>query len=190
MPPPLERIHFPQSLREVQLRAVATPPGSEHDQAEYERGRQEGEKALREELIRQRTELLEAQNGVLASLRQALPQVVRECETGLVALAIEVAQKLVSGLPISHEMVEANLREALAQAEEAAEFQIHLHPQDLELLQGINSPLLPGQGAWEKMTLHSSSEVSRGGCLVQTRFGIVDARRETKLALLKESLAA
>src|SRR5438128_2597797 len=115
MPPLLERIHFPQSLREVQLRAVATPPGSEHDQAEYERGRQEGEKALREELLRQRTELLEAQNGVLASLRQALPQVVRECETGLVALAIEVAQKLVSGLPISHEMVEANLREALAQ---------------------------------------------------------------------------
>ena len=31
-------------------------------------------------------------------------------------------------------------------------------------------------------------EVTRGGCLVQTRFGTVDARRETKFDLLKRNL--
>jgi flagellar biosynthesis/type III secretory pathway protein FliH len=36
--------------------------------------------------------------------------------------------------------------------------------------------------------LISSTEVSRGGCVVQTRFGVIDARRETKLELLQESL--
>jgi len=34
----------------------------------------------------------------------------------------------------------------------------------------------------------ASSEVSRGGCLIQTRFGLVDARRETKLEQLQQTL--
>jgi flagellar biosynthesis/type III secretory pathway protein FliH len=33
-----------------------------------------------------------------------------------------------------------------------------------------------------------SPEVTPGGCLVQTRFGVIDARRETKLELIRQSL--
>jgi flagellar biosynthesis/type III secretory pathway protein FliH len=36
----------------------------------------------------------------------------------------------------------------------------------------------------------SSPEVTRGGCIVQTRFGLVDARRETKIEQVKQSLTA
>ena len=194
MPPRLEQIHFPQAPREVQLDgtglAGASPASPQRERAEYERGRRDAEKALTEQLIQQRAELVEAQNVVLAGLRQAVPQVIGQCEASLIALAVQVAQKLVAGLPVSAEMVEANVREALAQVEATTEFEVHLHPQDLELLQRVNSPLLPGSGPWEKMSLRSSPEVSRGGCLVRTRFGIIDAQPETKLALLRQSLAA
>src|SRR5262245_22104343 len=71
-----------------------------------ERGRQEGEKALGEQLLRQQSEMLELQQGALESLRRAIPQVVRETEQALTALALEVARKLISGLPVSAEMVE------------------------------------------------------------------------------------
>jgi flagellar biosynthesis/type III secretory pathway protein FliH len=37
---------------------------------------------------------------------------------------------------------------------------------------------------------HDSPEVGRGGCLVQTRFGAIDARRETKLELIRKSLVS
>ena len=36
----------------------------------------------------------------------------------------------------------------------------------------------------------SSADVTRGGCLLRTRFGIIDARRETKFDQLREALAA
>jgi flagellar biosynthesis/type III secretory pathway protein FliH len=36
---------------------------------------------------------------------------------------------------------------------------------------------------------HDSAQVSRAGCLVQTRFGAIDARRETKLEAIRQSLA-
>ena len=33
-------------------------------------------------------------------------------------------------------------------------------------------------------------EVSRGGCLVETRCGVIDGRRETRAALLREAVSA
>ena len=158
------------------------------EQSAFERGLAEGERRLGEQLLRQRTELLELQNGVLASLRKAVPQVVRQSESALIQLALEVARKLVGDLPVSAGMVETAVRSALAQVEESAEFRVYLHADDLALLQKCNSPvLLPGPGN-EAMRFQVSPEVARGGCLVQTRFGIIDASRETKLELIRQSL--
>ena len=158
------------------------------EQAAFERGLAEGEKRLGEQLLRQRTELLELQNGILTSLREAVPQVVRQSESALIQLALEVAHKLVGDLPVSAEMVGAVVRTALAQVEESAEFHVYLHADDLALLQKCNSPvLLPGPGN-EAARFQASPEVTRGGCLVQTRFGVIDTRRETKLELIRESL--
>ena len=171
---------------ETGLPQAACDPSRE--QAAFDRGLAEGEKRLGEELLRQRTELLELQNGVLASLRDALPQVIRQSEAALIQLALEVARKLVGDLPVSSDMVEAAVRSALAQVEESTEFHVYLHAEDLALLQKCNSPvLLPGPGN-EAVRFQASSEVTRGGCLVQTRFGVVDAGRETKLALIRQSL--
>jgi flagellar assembly protein FliH len=172
----------------TQTREAAGARDRQREQAAYERGLGDGEKRLSEQLLRQRTEMLEMQNGVLASLRQAVPKVVRQSEAGVVQLALEVARKLVSDLPISAEMIEAAVRSALAQAESNAEIQIFLHPDDLALLERSNSPvLLPGPGN-EALHFHSSAEITRGGCLVETRFGVIDSSRETKLKLIRQSL--
>jgi flagellar assembly protein FliH len=172
----------------TQSREAAEARDRQREQAAYERGLGDGEKRLSEQLLRQRTEMLEMQNGVLASLRQAVPKVVRQSESGVVQLALEVARKLVSDLPVSAEMIEAAVRSALVQAESNAEIQIFLHPDDLALLERSNSPvLLPGPGN-EALHFHSSAEVTRGGCLVETRFGVIDSSRETKLKLIRQSL--
>ena len=72
---------------------------------------------------------MELQTGVLNALRAApFPGVVRECEQALVNLALEAAQRLVSGLPVSPEMIEAVVKEACAQAEDSAELHIQLAP--------------------------------------------------------------
>ena len=42
----------------------------------------------------------------------------------------------------------------------------------------------------EHIHLHPAPEVSRGGCLVRTRFGIIDAQRETKVELIKKVMMA
>jgi flagellar assembly protein FliH len=178
------------------VRLLRQPPGPSdpdtaalaREHAAFERGIAEGEKRLGEQLLRQRAEVLELQNGVLASLRNTFPRVVQQSEQALIELAFEVARKLVNDMPINRELVEAAVRAALAQVGENAEYHVSLHPEDLALLQQCSSPvLLPGPGN-EAIHFSPSPEVSRGGCLVQSRFGIVDTRRETKVEMVKQSL--
>ena len=160
----------------------------ERERAAYERGRREGEKVLGEQLLQQRAELAELQNGILSSLQRALPDVVRESENAVLNLALESAQKIIAGLPINAELVDAVVREALRQVEDTAEVTVQLHPEDLALLRRNASTLLNGLPESGPLKFRPSTEITRGGCLVQTRFGLLDARRETKFEQLKQSL--
>jgi flagellar assembly protein FliH len=191
-----ENITLSAPLRDASLAgdasgiATGTPASSEDWRAGFDAGRIEGERALSEQLLKQRAELHELMQGTLNSLRQAVPQVIHDAENMVVSLALEVAQKLVSEMPISVPMVEAAIRDALAQVEGTAQFTVRLHPADLELLQKAGSALLTGSDGSGDCRFLGSPDVARGGCLVQTRFGTVDARRETKFDLLKRNLVA
>lgn len=190
-----DTIPFNRPLRDARLlMQVPAQDWQEHlrerEQAAHERGRLDGERALSEQLLQQRNEMVELQRGVVDSLRRALPQVVLEAQTALINLALESAQKIVAGLPVNPEMIEAIVREALRQVEDTAEIAIQLHPEDLALLRKHNSPILNGVPEAGPLRFTSSADVTRGGCLVQTRFGLIDARRETKMEQLRQTLAA
>jgi len=188
-----EPILFDQPPRDVCL-LVGAPSQSwdallrAREEAGYQRGRREGENALSEQLVQQRAEIAQLQRGILESLSQAVPQVVTESESALIALALEAAKRIVAGLPINAELVEAVVHEALRQAEDSAEIIIQLHSEDLALLRKHDSKVLEGLPDKGPLRFVVSSEVSRGGCIVQTRFGLIDARREIKLEQLGQTV--
>ena len=173
-----ETITLPKPLRDVLLAGPTdsrprpgAPPAPDAWQASYDLGKIDGEKTMSEQLLRQRAEMNDLFQGVVTSLRQAIPQVVRDTENMVVSLALEVAQKLVANLPVSAAMVEAAVQDALGQVEGASQVTVRLHPADLELLQNSQSPLLTAGDAVNDFRFLGSPEVTRGGCLVQTRFG-------------------
>jgi flagellar assembly protein FliH len=160
----------------------------EREKAAYDQGRQDGERALSEQLLQQRNEMVELQNGVVTSLKQILPQLAHEMESALIQLALESAKKIVSGLEIDLKTVETVVREALGQVQDTTEISIRLHPDDLALLRKHKSPLLEGLPETGPLRFAGSTEVTRGGCIIQTRFGLVDALRETKLEQLRKAV--
>ncbi len=190
-----ETLTLPQPLRDVRPLTPIPALEAEHRMREaeanaYERGRRDAEKALREQLLQQRSELLEMHQGVVDSLRRAVSQVVTETEDALLNLALEAAQRLIAGMPVSPEMLEAVVREALSHVEDNTEITVHLHAEDLALLRKHDSPLLRSSPESGALRFVGSAEIARGDCLVQTRFGLLDARRETKLQQLRDSMKA
>lgn len=182
-------------LRDVRLRATTSPADfaqaqRDVERAAYERGRRDAELALAEQLVQQRAEMLEVHRGVVESLRNAVPKLIRETEGALIHLALQAAQKVVAGMPVTPKIVEAVVREALRQVEDTAEIRILLHPDDFALLRRQKSPILEGLPETGPLRFAASTEVTRGGCLIHTRFGTIDARRETKIEQLRQSLVA
>jgi flagellar assembly protein FliH len=190
-----ETILFNGPLKDVRL-AKAAPAqeavdaAAEREKAAYERGRQEGEISLREQLIAQRNEMGALLNGLIDSLQKTVPTLVQETESALIQLALESAQKIVAGMPITPKLVESVVKEALQQVDDTAEVVIQLHPEDLALLQKHKSDTLKPQPNSKPLQFSASGDVTRGGCLLRTRFGVIDARRETKVGQLREALAA
>jgi hypothetical protein len=101
MKPWRESIRLHRPLRDARLagKEDLEARAQEREEAAFERGRVAGEKALGEQLVRQRADLLDLQSGVLESLRQAIPGVVRDTEVAVITLALEVARKLVADCP-------------------------------------------------------------------------------------------
>ena len=189
-----ETIQLPRALRDVSLLTGAPVQDwqsflQEREAAAFEHGRREGERALNEQILSQRNETIELQRGILNSLSRALPQVAHEAETALIDVALEAAKKIVAGMPVDAALVESVVREALRQAEDTAEIVIQLHPDDLALLRQHQAKILDGLPETGPLRFSHSSEIGRGGCIIQTRFGLIDARRETKIEQLRQSLS-
>src|SRR5262249_1118391 len=153
------------------------------------RGRRDGEKVSSEQLVQQRAEILELHRGVVQSLQNAIPQLIQQAEETLIGLALEAAQKIVAHIPISAKLVQAVVREATSQLEDNSEITVLLDPDDLALLRKHKSPILNPAPGTCRLQFNTSPEVTRGGCMIQTRFGLLDARRETKIEQLRKSLA-
>jgi flagellar biosynthesis/type III secretory pathway protein FliH len=192
MPSWPDTLRLSQPLRGVKLTAPTWSAEleiriQERERAATERGRAEAQKLFGEQVIRQRTELLALQDGILGALKDAIPGVVRDCENHLATLALEVARKLVDDLPVTAEMVNASISAAMRQVEESAHYSIFVNPEDLKLLQSTTSSIL-GVNDSRQIKVTASAEVTRGGCIVETPFGRVDARRETKYDLLKGAI--
>lgn len=188
----VSRVAFAEALKEVRIVRLSLSELEKgwrrREEEAFERGRDAGERGLRAQLVQQRADLQHLQNGLLQHLSNAIPQVIRECEQTLIAVALETARKVVNGIEITPAMVEAAIRDALQSLEQTGRVRVLLHQDDLALLESVNSPLRMQEIGGERIRFEASSEVGRGGCLIHTDFGAVDARREVKFELLRQAI--
>ena len=168
----------------------------DREQAGYERGQRDAEErhARRIEELRRdwemnhRAEAVRVLENLNKSVHLQMAETFKSLEKHVVMLAAEAAIKLTSGIPISADMVEAYVREALTLIEQDTEITIILNPDDLALLEQHQSSLLNRAGSYPVVKFRADPKLSRGGCMVETKFGELDSRRETKIELLKKAV--
>lgn len=118
----------------------------------------------------------------LASLRQTLLQ---QSERQLVQLALAVARRIVRReVAADDELLMALARVALDKLGEAGQATIRLHPED------FTRAAARGAERWEAahVTVVADAAVSRGGCLVESPFGFVDASIDAQFQELARAL--
>ena len=188
------KVRLSQPLKRVRVRLGSESfisEGQFRDTLEerFRQGYEAGQKALAEQLIEQRKQIIDIQHGLFRSIQAALPGVVAECERSIVLLAIESARKVVQSLPITHEIVEESVKRALAELQDTAEYEVLLHPEDLKLLETVQSGLLP-QGVSGNVRFGVDAGVTRGGCVIKTKHGAISALREKMFEKLETAVLA
>ena len=166
------------------------------EQAAYERGKKDAEATLQGQLEVMKTEYANEQQQKLADffkniqddLGGQVPRMLQSLEKHVINLAADIAMKIVAGTPVDKSMVETVVKDALAKAEKDTDVVVLLNEADLELLSQADSELLQRTHGSSEVVFKASPEVSRGGCLLETRYGTVDARIETKADVLKKAV--
>lgn len=166
------------------------------EQAAYERGKKDAEATLQGQLEVMKTEYATEQQQKLADffkniqddLGGQVPRMLQSLEKHVINLAADIAMKIVAGTPVDKSMVESVVKDALAKAEKDTDVVVLLNEADLELLSQADSELLQRTHGSSEVVFKASPEVSRGGCLLETRYGTVDARIETKADVLKKAV--
>lgn len=109
-------------------------------------------------------------------------------ERQLVALAVQVAGRLLqSDLERKPEAIVPIVRPLLAKLTGATHITLHVHPDDLPAVEmWLHAQHAPEQG----ITVRGDGEITRGGCVVQSDVGSLDARVETRLDALQAAMTA
>lgn len=166
------------------------------EQAAYERGKKDAEASLQNQLELMKTEYAAEQNQKLAEffkqiqddLGGQVPLMLQSLEKHVINLAADIAMKIVADTPVDKSMVESVVKDALAKAEKDTDLVVLLNEADLELLSQADSELLKRTHGASEVVFKAAPEVSRGGCILETRYGTVDARIETKANAVKKAV--
>jgi len=173
--PPALIAALEQQLAEAQAATSAA------EQAAYERGHAEG-RASAEQDVNTRIE------AELAPMRQQLAdtleevsglraQLFRQHEREIIELAVAIARKIVQReVTVDREIVLAIAKVALARLSDHTAATIHVHPFDYQyLINNKGAFLTAKQGT---VDIIEDRSITRGGCLIETDVGQVDARIE------------
>ncbi len=153
----------------------------------YQAGFAAGREAAFEELRPAAGALMEA----VAGARELSLGAADMVEAEAVRLALQIADRVVaSTLEMQPERVLDVLRGALRAVVERERLVIQVNPRDLELVRGAVAELSASLGGIEHVEVQEERRVERGGALVRTQVGEIDATIETKLQRARQAIEA
>ncbi|MBI5516691.1 MAG: flagellar assembly protein FliH [Deltaproteobacteria bacterium] len=139
------------------------------------------EAALAEALGQARVEAV----ALLVDARARASRTLAEAEAELATLALEIARAVLGREAASGpEVLRDVARRALSRVRQARRVVLRVHPEDLPWAEADARRWLPAGMVPEVLAFEADPGVARGGCLVDTELGRVDARIDAQLAAL------
>jgi len=158
----------------------------EQAESAYRRGVDSTRAAADQQMVELRHDIEQLSAGVLQKLDAIESLLLAQIRETLPGLAVEIGRRLLAGYEPPPEVIARLCHEALEQLyPERDGLELSLGTRDAELLHSLNPDWLK---SYPKLHLRTDATLRPGDCLVRSRFGLTDARQETKLAALDHHL--
>ncbi len=172
----------PASQAAQQVVQTDATPGVDLAQVErsaFENGFRQGERAGMEMAEKKAETIMRRYGDTIRDLGQYKAALYSQVEREIVKLAVEVAKKIVHReIQADPEVIQTLVKVALGRVSERSAVTVRVNPGDYNFLLDKHRGWAQEEGAMHEVTLVADKSVERGGCLVQTDCGDVDARIE------------
>ncbi len=133
----------------------------------------------------QKKEALPVINAV-ASMTKMIPlikkEIIKKTEEQIIMLAIAIAEKIINQeVATNKEIILSVLKGALKNIAETDGMKIRLNPQDFHYMMEVKKDFLQSFDGLHNVVFEEDTSIKRGGAIVETMFGEVDARLESQL---------
>jgi flagellar assembly protein FliH len=175
-PPPAEPAADP-AQHQVRLAAL--------ERDAFAKGYEQGERAGAEAGAKRAEAMLRRLAETIQELAEVRRAMVRQTERQMVQLALAIARRIVRReVALDSDLTLTMARVALDRLGDSTAVTIRLNPDDFEATCRQRDALLAGS----HVTVTPDASVSRGGCLVQSDFGYVDASVDAQFQELARAL--
>jgi flagellar biosynthesis/type III secretory pathway protein FliH len=151
-------------------------------QQAWQEGYEDGTLAARQAMAAE----VEALRSIVANAKLENREFLRGAEQKVLELSLAIAQKVIQKeIAVEPSTVVQPILEAVESIEASSVTRVRVNPENVELL----TPYWTSEGGLSdrKIELVPDNRVQSGGCIVETKMGVVDAQIETKLLEIEKA---
>ncbi|BDU50482.1 FliH/SctL family protein [Haliovirga abyssi] len=157
----------------------------------YQDGYQAGEKSAKEEIIEQTKSLIIRAQGIIDETVEIRNNTIKENEEAIIKLSIEIAKKIIK-LEVSenNKIIKNNILESIKKVPISKKLKIFINWEDLNYLKDIKEEVISQINGVDRQEIEmiEDSRIEKGGCILETSMGTIDASINSQLEVLFEGL--
>ncbi|WP_215535230.1 flagellar assembly protein FliH [Borreliella bavariensis] len=155
---------------------VATAKGREEGYSKgYESGFEDFDKVMRK------------LHGIIASLIAERKSILESSSGQIVSLVMQIAIKVIKRITDSQkDIVLENVNEVLKRIKDKTQITIRVNLDDLDIVRHKKSDFISRFDIIETLEIIEDPNIGKGGCIIETNFGEIDARISSQLDKIEE----
>jgi len=175
---------YEMAPRETAIRRAEVDPSAIERDA-FTKGYAQGERAGAEAAATRGDAMLRRMAQTIDELGALRTTLIHKSERQLVQLAIAIATRVIQReITLDRELLVAMARVALDRLGDTSSATIRLHPQDHAAALAVRGVTL----STESVSVIADANISRGGCLVESDFGLIDLTPAAQVAEIATAL--
>lgn len=181
----IERSNF--EAEKIILEAEKKVSEIEHDayMKGHEAGREEGYKEGQAEVMR----LIDRLGTIVSTAVDIRDDIIKSSEKLMTEMILMIARKVIKDEIVERrEVVINNIKEAIKRIKDRDRIDIRVNFADLDMTTAHKDELIKMMESLKKVNIYEDSRVERGGCIIETDVGAVDARISTQLDAIEEAI--
>lgn len=177
--------HTPNPETDEEAKAALEARLAALERDAFSKGFAQGERAGGEAAARRGEAMLRRLTETLEELTTLREQMIHQTERQMVQLALAIARRIVHReVSLDQDLLIAMARVALDRLGESAQVIVRLSPEDFEATSAARS----AQWTGSHVSVVADARIGRGGCRVESEFGVMDAGIEGQIHEIARAL--